>query len=220
MERLDHNIFRSLILRDDPTILDIGANDGASSLVFKHFFPKARIHCFEPDPRAIENFKRIHSDSSDIWLYDFALGPFNGKCDFYQSDGVPTDDDPIVRNMRPEGWDLSGSIKKPLKHIEEVPWCRFDNKISIDCIKLDTWLACRPEIEEIDLIWMDVQGAEEDVLANGGKALNITKYLFTEYSNLELYQGQKNLKYLIQMLENFSIIKIYESDVLLKNCNI
>src|SRR6266581_3048963 len=38
-----------------------------------------------------------------------------------------------------EGWDLSGSIKKPKLHVEMMPWCTFDEKITVATKRLDTW---------------------------------------------------------------------------------
>src|SRR5689334_23067364 len=44
------------------TVLDVGANVGIFSLLARHFFPYAEIHCYEPDPSILplllENTKR------------------------------------------------------------------------------------------------------------------------------------------------------------------
>lgn len=50
-----HAIFRRDVLRfracrDDPRILDLGANVGVASLYFRRLYPRARIEAFEPDP--------------------------------------------------------------------------------------------------------------------------------------------------------------------------
>ena len=74
------------------------------------------------------------------------------------------------------------------------------------------------EIEKIDFIWADVQGAEEDLIKGGLKSLNnITKYFYTEFSNEELYKGQPNLSKILKLLPNFKIVKRYGNNVLLKN---
>jgi hypothetical protein len=52
------------------------------------------------------------------------------------------------------------------------------------------------DISFIDFIWADVQGAEEDLILGGLDTLRKrTKYLFTEYNNSEMYEGQINLNY-------------------------
>jgi tRNA G46 methylase TrmB len=48
----------TLLGKDDPVILEIGANDGGHTALFLELFPKAKIYAFEPDPRASEKFQR------------------------------------------------------------------------------------------------------------------------------------------------------------------
>ena len=52
-----HNI-KNLIRNKQPIIIEIGAHYGEDTLRFKHIFPNATLHCFEPDPRNIEIFKK------------------------------------------------------------------------------------------------------------------------------------------------------------------
>ena len=66
---------------------------------------------------------------------------------------------------------------------------------------------------------MDVQGAEIDVIRGGRNALKYTRYLYTEYSNKELYEGQISLKPLLDELIDFDVIVRYPDDILLKNKN-
>ena len=44
-------IYRFRAARPDPRIIDCGANVGLSIIYFKHLYPAARITAFEPDPR-------------------------------------------------------------------------------------------------------------------------------------------------------------------------
>ena len=81
---------------------------------------------------------------------------------------------------------------------------------------LDSWVQ-KEGIGMIDFIWADVQGAEADIIAGGKEALRNTRYLYTEYSNTELYEGQVNLNQLLKLLPDFRVVRRYEYDVLLKN---
>jgi hypothetical protein len=72
-------------------------------------------------------------------------------------------------------------------------------------------------ISEIDFIWMDVQGAEMEVLRGGKNTIAKTRYLYTEYSNKELYEGQANLRKLLKAVNNFDVLIRYPGDVLLRN---
>jgi FkbM family methyltransferase len=119
-----------------------------------------------------------------------------------------------------EGWDFSGSIRRPKNHLREHPWVKFDKIIAVRTCRLDDWCA-ETGIEEVDFIWMDVQGAEGDVIKGATRTLEKTRFLYTEYSNNELYAGQPSLKVLLAILPSFKIVAKYgrpgDGDVLLRN---
>jgi hypothetical protein len=69
----------------------------------------------------------------------------------------------------------------------------------------------------VTLIWADVQGAEGQLIEGGKRTLSQTRYLYTEYSNHELYSDQLSLKKLLAILPGFKIMKIWTNDVLLVN---
>src|ERR1700676_4003626 len=49
---------KGLVGKQDPTILEIGCNDGNDTMAFLRAMPQAKIFCFEPDPRAIARFRK------------------------------------------------------------------------------------------------------------------------------------------------------------------
>ncbi|HKZ40220.1 MAG TPA: FkbM family methyltransferase [Candidatus Hodarchaeales archaeon] len=204
----------ALIKKEDPVILDIGCNDGSQTLWFLGLFKKARVYSFEPDPRARERYFAKVKDERAI-LFDMAISDTNGVRDFYVSSGTPPDEQESPEKSISD-WDLSGSIRKPKKHLEINPWCKFDEKIVVNTMTLDSWVK-KEGIGMIDFIWADAQGAEADLIAGGKEALRNTRYLYTEYSNTELYEGQVNLNQLLKLLPDFRVVRRYEYDVLLKN---
>jgi 2-O-methyltransferase len=192
---------------DRPVILEIGANCGQTTIKFIENFPNAIIHCFEPDPRAIKKFKLL-VNHPNVFLHEIAIGNTNGFIEFHQSAGG--------ENIDPEGWDHSGSAKHPKAHLEMFPWVRFDNKIQVPIMKLDYW-AQRNGISNIDFIWADVQGVEEDLIKGGEEILKRTRFIYTEHYDNECYSGQIKFDQLYQLLNRFLILKKYGNDVLLKN---
>ena len=198
-----------LVSKPDPTILEIGCNDGTNTLWFLEIFDFPKIFCFEPDPRAASRFKHKIGSRPEVSLYEFAMSNKDGKETFHMSSGEENE-------TMPEGWDYSGSIRKPKNHLKVHPWCKFEKSIIVKTKTLDTW--CKEKgIGRIDFIWMDVQGAEIDVIRGGRNALKNTRYLYTEYSNKELYEGQLALKQLLKELSEFEVVVRYPDDILLKN---
>lgn len=204
----------TLIGKDDPIILDIGCNDGSQTLWFLTLFKEARVFSFEPDPRARERYAANVQDDRAL-LFDLAISDTDGLKEFFVSSGFPPDE----AKLTPENiadWDLSGSLRRPKKHLERFPWCAFDKSMIVKTKRLDSWVQ-EQGIGVIDFLWADIQGAEVDLVAGGKEALKKTRYFYTEYSNTELYEGQVNLNALLKLLPNFHVVRRYENDVLLKN---
>jgi hypothetical protein len=96
------------------------------------------------------------------------------------------------------------------------PGITFDRTITVQVRTLDGWCA-QHGVTDIDFLWMDVQGAELDVLKGGTAALRRTRYVLTEYSTAEVYEGQARLKALLTAFRGFRVLARYPSDLLLEN---
>jgi hypothetical protein len=93
---------------------------------------------------------------------------------------------------------------------------------TVQSTRLDTFCE-QSNITEIDFIWMDVQGAELEVLSGGDRILKNTKYIYTECPIVKMYDGESDCQNILKLLPNFSTVfenvkgtKV-EKDVLLKN---
>ena len=207
---LTHEAIAALVGRPDPVILEIGCNDGTDTLELLRVMPQAAIYCFEPDARAIARFKELlGSNLEKVHLSEIAVSDRTGQINFHSSGG----------GDRPGGWDLSGSIRRPKNHIKEYEWIKFEKTVIVNTWRLDDWCAANG-VEHVDFIWMDVQGAEGDVIAGAPNILQKTRFLYTEYSNYELYEGQLSLKPLLALLPSFEVVTRYPGDVLLRNRNV
>lgn len=125
----------------------------------------------------------------------------------------PTAPPPGREREFPEGWHLSGSIRRPTGHLNEHKWCNFENSLEVPVQRLDTWAASRG-IQHVDFIWADVQGAEMDLIAGGVETLKLTTYFYTEYSQSELYEGQAPLETIQAALPNYDLIQRFQHDAL------
>jgi FkbM family methyltransferase len=201
--------WKKILNKDNPIILEIGSADGEDSKRFLDIFKDIRLYCFEPDNRGIAKFKKNINDKRCI-LFETAVGNENGFVKFYQSHGWPSD-------YKGSGdWDKSSSIKKPKDHLISHPWCSFEILKEVPIIRLDTWIE-KNNIDYIDLIWADVQGAEKDLILGGSKTLSRTKFFYTEFSKGEVYEGALNLEQILALLPNFEVVQVLEDDVLLRN---
>ena len=162
-------------------ILECGANDGEHSEQFVHTYPECQLMCFEPDPRAVEKWKLRLGHHPRAKLWQVALSDENGTATFHQSDGRPPGRDDLD-----EHWDKSGSLQRPLGHLDWSPWCTFDTTIDVMTTKLDvwmhSWLSLQP-LSEVDFCWIDTQGAEARVLKGATETLPKIKALYVECHN-------------------------------------
>ncbi|WP_305777721.1 FkbM family methyltransferase [Microvirga sp. KLBC 81] len=206
-----HQHIISLLQKPNPVVLEIGCNDGTDTRRFLRLCPKAQLYCFEPDPRAAARFKKnMDLYLEKVKLFEIAISDRNGRIDFHPSNG----------DGNAKEWDLSGSIRRPKNHLVEYDWVRFDHPISVETRRLDDWCS-EANLNTIDFIWMDVQGAESDVIAGGRQTLSKTRFIYTEYSDRELYEGQLSLQAILELLPSFEVANQYpravEGDVLLRN---
>jgi FkbM family methyltransferase len=153
----------------------------------------------------------VHSDR--VTLVPVAIGAQDGTTTFYASNGAPSED---WSARLPEGWDLSGSIRRPKNHLTLNPWCTFDAVSEVPVRSLDSW-AREHGVDHVDLIWADVQGAEGDLIRGASATLARTRFLYTEYSNDEMYEGQIDLRSLLTALPQFAVVRRFAGDVLLQN---
>jgi len=137
-----------------PVIIDCGGNIGMSVLFFKYHYPESKIHVFEPFP---ENYQILHSNIvrnglTEVYGHKKAVGDSDGKVEFFYSD--PNNN--------------TNSLGGSLVHTAGFG----DQKIMVDKIRLGDFF---DEFEEIDLLKMDVEGAEWDTMIDLCKTGKIKK---------------------------------------------
>jgi FkbM family methyltransferase len=126
-------------LRPDPFIVDGGSNIGMSVLFFKALYPAARVLAFEPAAPAHSLLARNVKANrlEDVDVQRAALGREDGEVSFYED---PHDPATFRMSTRPER--IAGAETS-------VTQRRLSNLIP----------------GEVDLLKLDVEGAEDDVLA-------------------------------------------------------
>lgn len=161
-----------------PTIFEIGTAAGLDTQEFAVAFPAGRIFGFEAHPEVFTRAFIATKDFPNVQLIPAALSDRSGLATFNQSSGDS---------------DGSGSILEPGLHLvkHERVYFRDEDKVVVPTIKLDDFVN-ETKIEQIDLIWIDVQGAELMVLKGAISSLAITKHVYCEVAVESGYVGGVN----------------------------
>jgi FkbM family methyltransferase len=198
---------------DIKVFVEIGMHFGTDTQDFRRMHPQARIVSFEPDPRNIQKIKELGNDKI-CEVYELALSNTNQPMDFYLSSG--TSSGRVSEAILQENdWSCSSSLKKPTGHLTLHKWITFPNKVLVQCSKLDDFEPLKNT--KIDFMWVDVQGAEDLVFSCAQETLKNTRYVYTEYCNKQLYEGQLNLQGVLELFPDFKVLFDYGGDILLQN---
>ena len=157
-------------------VVEAGAFNGADTAMMAAMWPDSAIYAFEPIPELFVQAQNQTRQYSQVNLLQLAL--------------VNTDQKEVEINTfsmfdKPHG---SSSILSPTLHLEVAPEIFFGRTIKVPAIRLDDWYKSI-EGQSVDLLWLDLQGAELDVLKSGSNCLRNTKSLHIEVSLKPLYEG-------------------------------
>lgn len=199
-----HEIIKNLMSNiKNPIVFEIGARKGEDTEIIAKNCPHAKIYAFEPLVEHLDDWYELEKRHK-IYSNMYAIGHIDGEINFHVSSD-------------PANFKGSSSIRKPKDHITSFPNVKFDEIRSVPILKLDTYTN-RENIDHIDFLWMDVQGAELDVIQGGQETLKKTKYLYSEYYNNEMYEGQVHWKeYKKQLPGTWQLLHDFGNDVLLEN---
>ena len=198
-----------------PVFLEIGAHLLEDTRrIIPLLRPPYTYYAFEPDPRNVERIQHqqlaagFGGQGSKFALVDAAISDRPGRVTLHLSSGSPTGG---------EDWTGSSSIRAPKNHLTAHPWCKFGDTVEVRAVTLDQMMS-EKKLNHVDFIWADVQGAEADMVKGGRTALAHTRYLYCEFSDQELYQGQAALEEWMKLLPGrWEVIEKFEKDVLLRN---
>jgi FkbM family methyltransferase len=162
----------------EPLIIDCGANIGMSVLYFKKLFPNSKIIAFEPNPHAfklLENNMKVNKINK-VELHNVGLYDKETEISFFIGDNIGS---------------FVGSLKKE----------RGGNtELKIQTEKLSHYLK---SIETVDLIKMDVEGAEINIIDDLLESSSITKakeYIIEFHHNIN--EGKSMLSSFLHKFES------------------
>lgn len=164
-----------------PLIVDGGANIGVSVLEWKSRWPMARVVCFEPDPDAFRLLEMNvqQNDIPGIECINAALSDCDGVTRLYGEFGKAAD---ARGNSIAPQWGA-----RPLSSSVEVKCCR-----------LSPYLADQP----VDFLKLDIEGAEQRVLAESKAQLSRIDAIYVEVHETEALREVNSAKAITEILQS------------------
>jgi FkbM family methyltransferase len=156
----------------DRTILDVGAHSGLFSAFAAERAPAARVVAVDADPIATPVIARNLAPHGNATILSLAVGAKPGTADFYRN-SLSTQTSSLLRSaVRPFASESSIEVLPVTVTTLDELW-----RNELDCVP-------------IDVLKVDVQGAEGAVLAGGQAALASVRTLVIEVSVLAPDAGE------------------------------
>lgn len=180
------------------TIFDIGSRDACQSLELSDWFPESKIYCFEPVPKNAEWCKENIKGRNNIIFEETAISEKDEEIDFF-----------VVTNGN---IGASSLLKANKNHHHGFTYNQ--ERIKIKSTKAETYMK-KNNLSKVDLLWMDVQGAELNVLKSFSNNLSNIKAIHTEVALSHVYENSTLKKDLINFMEdnNFNLIKCITNEL-------
>lgn len=189
-EIFENNAYSFYTSKEDPFIIDCGSHIGISVLYFKKTYPRAKIIAFEPDPISYgclkQNIEVNHL--TEVICCNIALSDSIGSTHLY---GDFSDNSESVGNSIIPGWGQRD---------------RYSQKV-VATDKLSRYLN-----QEIDLLKLDVEGAEQNILNDIHEKLSYIKNIYLEQHQFNRASNQRNLKEVINDLQNLNYIVTHSKE--------
>lgn len=157
-------------LPEYPVILEAGAHRGEDTVRIYQNFPTATIYAFEPCPEYYRSLKKAVKHNPNIHAFPFGLFSKSGYYTFHLSKTI----------------DGASSLFED-NHLVEGPEYN-DVPVDVYCMNLDEW-ALKNRVDHIDYMWLDMEGAEFDVLAASPMILKTLKAVSCEVNFCEYREG-------------------------------
>lgn len=162
-------------------LVEVGARDCRETLRFHKLLPNANIYTFECNPQTLPGCRDRVKNKSKIHLIEKAVSDVTGIVKFYPINPSKTTTTWIDGNPGASSL-LKASGKYPIENY-------IQDEIEVESIRLDDYIIDN-SINAIDLMWIDIQGAELLALKGLGNKIRKIKLLHLEVEFFEIYKEQ------------------------------
>lgn len=189
--RIPENAFsvqRSLIQTPEPVIFDIGAHIGQTAKTYREHFPRASIYSFEPFPESFRSLVKSREGDSRCFCHQAAVSEKEGKA-FLNANSSSQTNSLLTTDKRGDAYWGEGLLDTQSRL--EVP------TTTVDAFRR------RAGISHIDILKLDVQGAEFSVLSGSEETLSQqgVSLIYTELIMCPTYENQHKLNEYLTFLD-------------------
>lgn len=159
------------------TIIEIGARDLRDTFAIKLYYKPKIIYAFEANPVALlicaKTLKKYWMFRDGIFLIPKAVWNENKEIKFYSVQGT---------KLKYSNQEINPNIGSSSCFGQAIPNGNeeiIQEEVDVQAVRLDSFCA-EHNIPEIDLLCMDIEGAEYNALIGLGNYINKVNYLITE----------------------------------------
>lgn len=158
-EIFGENIYYVDLENKSPVIIDVGAHIGLSMLYFKMLYPSSKVVAIEPHPNIVKILrKNVEMNRlENVEVVEAAVGKREEERSFF----IDIDDE----------WLSSSSFFRGAWNNTQK-----NREIKVNVVKLGDLIKTK-----VDLLKLDVEGAEEEVLLSLGNKLSMVEHILFEY---------------------------------------
>lgn len=180
------------ILKSD-CFLEIGAFEADFSRNMKNIFPTSKVYAFEASPYCYENYKNLNSS---IEYLNLAISDKEGEIYFSLQDKNISDQSEIEK--------VRGNNSILDRNDDTIIY----KKISVKSITFDSFIEKESLLNLLTSLWIDVEGANKNVLLGAQKYLKNTQSLLIEVEDFEYWKNQWLSKDVDKFLQDYGFIPI------------
>lgn len=163
------------------TVVELGARDCTETAMFAEKFDRATIYAFECNPATLPVCRTSVARFRNVILVEKAASDKNGPIPFF-----PTNPEKTVTTWKDGNPGASSLLRASGKYPVEK---YVQDEIEVESVTLKTFLQ-QSKINRIDLLWMDIQGAELLALKGLEEHILDIAMIHTEVEFLEIYECQ------------------------------
>lgn len=162
-------------------VFEFGSRYGEDTIEFAKRYPNAVVYAFECNENTLPECRRRIASYGNITLTPKAISDHDGPIHFY-----PIDKEKTITTWEDGNQGASSLLKASGKYrIEHY----VQQDTVVEGITLQTFMRTNG-ISSIDVMWMDIQGAEMMALKGLGDRLKDVSVIQTEAEFMEIYDGQ------------------------------